>query len=214
MLPDGQRLAYNLLLHGGLVRRGELVYEQHVIDGMRETLEFGGVFYDIGANIGVFSLLAAEIVGQKGFVFAFEPEENNLICLRRSIAANGQNSRSELWVACLLGGFLSGVTVGAGDCVFGAGEKEIFPRDVRFWAPPGGLSLRSGHGCAIVGCRGVAKGGVVGELGAGAVLSGRSLRQSPDPALCRQHQRHRVPGGRKADGLPPCMPHHAAGQSD
>lgn len=89
MLPGGQRLTYNLLLHGGLVRGGELVYEQHVIDGIRETLEFGGVFYDIGANIGVFSLLAAEIVGQKGFVFAFEPEENNLICLRRSIAANG-----------------------------------------------------------------------------------------------------------------------------
>ena len=33
----------------------------------------GGVFYDIGANIGFYSTLAARIVGPEGRVFAFEP---------------------------------------------------------------------------------------------------------------------------------------------
>jgi FkbM family methyltransferase len=41
----------------------------------------GGVFYDIGVNIGVLSVLAAK----QAEVFAFETEENNLIYLRSNL---------------------------------------------------------------------------------------------------------------------------------
>jgi len=33
----------------------------------------GDIFVDVGANIGIFSLIASELVGKKGLVYAFEP---------------------------------------------------------------------------------------------------------------------------------------------
>lgn len=44
---------------------------QHVL---MQHLRPGMVFYDIGANIGLFSLLAARTVGAKGRVYSFEPD--------------------------------------------------------------------------------------------------------------------------------------------
>ncbi len=41
---------------------------------LRKHLRPGMVFYDLGANLGLFALLAARIVGPQGKVFAFEPE--------------------------------------------------------------------------------------------------------------------------------------------
>jgi FkbM family methyltransferase len=48
----------------------------------------GEVFYNIGANIGIYSILAAERVGNKGKVFAFEPHSPNFTRLLDNIAAN------------------------------------------------------------------------------------------------------------------------------
>ncbi|HVO83573.1 MAG TPA: FkbM family methyltransferase [Syntrophobacteria bacterium] len=48
----------------------------------------GQVFYDIGANIGIYSIHAAERVGNKGKVFAFEPHSANFTRLLDNIAAN------------------------------------------------------------------------------------------------------------------------------
>jgi len=47
------------------------------------------VFYDIGANIGFFTMVAARLVGDKGKVFAFEPEEEALRRLRKNVERNG-----------------------------------------------------------------------------------------------------------------------------
>ncbi len=49
----------------------------------------GAVVYDIGANVGYFSLLAAVLAGPEGRVFAFEPLPRNLAFLRRHVALNG-----------------------------------------------------------------------------------------------------------------------------
>jgi FkbM family methyltransferase len=51
-------------------------------------LAAGGMVVDIGANIGIFSLLAAE--RQSSRVFAFEPHPENIRCLRRNVTANRQ----------------------------------------------------------------------------------------------------------------------------
>lgn len=48
-------------------------YELEVIDAMREALEPGDTFVDVGANIGYMSFIAASIVGTNGHVHAFEP---------------------------------------------------------------------------------------------------------------------------------------------
>lgn len=47
------------------------------------------VTVDIGANIGYYTLLAAQLVGENGRVFAFEPEPENYDVLLRNIELNG-----------------------------------------------------------------------------------------------------------------------------
>jgi FkbM family methyltransferase len=47
------------------------------------ALSAGDVFFDIGANVGYYSILASRIVGDKGFVASFEPLPRNLVFLTR-----------------------------------------------------------------------------------------------------------------------------------
>lgn len=49
----------------------------------------GGVFFDIGANVGFFSLLAARNVGPSGWVHAFEPVPANVARIRANARRNG-----------------------------------------------------------------------------------------------------------------------------
>jgi len=82
--------------------------EEHKgMDGMAEELLFNGIHepcttalfkklvkegmtvVDIGANIGYFTLLAASLAGEKGKVFAFEPEPRNYALLVRNTELNG-----------------------------------------------------------------------------------------------------------------------------
>lgn len=49
----------------------------------------GDVFYDLGANIGLFSLLAARCTGAQGQIFSFEPDAITAERLRRNVARNG-----------------------------------------------------------------------------------------------------------------------------
>ncbi|MFK8022139.1 MAG: FkbM family methyltransferase [Pseudomonadales bacterium] len=60
-------------------------FESHLI---LERLQRGATFVDVGANIGYFSVLAAQQVGAAGQVFAFEPDPANVALLRQSIALN------------------------------------------------------------------------------------------------------------------------------
>jgi FkbM family methyltransferase len=46
------------------------------------------VVYDLGANIGLFSLIAARAVGPSGRVFSFEPDPENAERLRRNVQRN------------------------------------------------------------------------------------------------------------------------------
>lgn len=61
-------------------------HEPHVTAALARVLEPGGVFVDIGANMGWFTLLAATIAGQ---VIAIEPNPANVQLLYRSLLANG-----------------------------------------------------------------------------------------------------------------------------
>jgi FkbM family methyltransferase len=48
----------------------------------------GAVVFDVGANVGYFSLLAAKLAGAGGAVFAFEPLPGNVATLRRNASLN------------------------------------------------------------------------------------------------------------------------------
>jgi hypothetical protein len=63
---------------------------------LSENLRPGMVFYDLGANIGLFSLLGARLVKATGKIFSFEPDHETACRLRRNIEKNEfQNIRVE-----------------------------------------------------------------------------------------------------------------------
>jgi FkbM family methyltransferase len=62
--------------------------EAGTIEWIRSSVRPGQVFYDIGANIGLYTLVAARYVGAIGKVYAFEPHSENFVSLMRNIAAN------------------------------------------------------------------------------------------------------------------------------
>jgi FkbM family methyltransferase len=63
-------------------------HEPHVEDVLRERLRANDVVLDIGANIGIMTMLAASRVGAGGRVIAVEPIAHNRLLISRSAQAN------------------------------------------------------------------------------------------------------------------------------
>ena len=55
---------------------------------MQRYLRPGDAFLDVGANVGVYTLLAASLVGPEGRIDAFEPGEKALRYLRQNVELN------------------------------------------------------------------------------------------------------------------------------
>lgn len=64
-------------------------YERHMVNFFLGVLRPGMRMIDIGANIGLFSLLAAKRVGPKGCVYSIEPRGENARLLLYSAELNG-----------------------------------------------------------------------------------------------------------------------------
>ncbi len=64
-------------------------FSPHIASVVRSLVPEGGVFLDVGANIGYFSLLAHGLVGSRGRVLAVEPTPTTCEALRANIARNG-----------------------------------------------------------------------------------------------------------------------------
>jgi FkbM family methyltransferase len=84
---------------------------------LAEHLKNGGVFYDIGANVGFFTVLGAKLAGSAGQVYAFEPVPENAAYVRLNVrlnrfrnvrviekAVSSQSGQGELWIAEYSGG--------------------------------------------------------------------------------------------------------------
>lgn len=54
-----------------------------------ENLDEGGVLFDVGANVGFFSVIGARRVGSRGAVCALEPVPANATLIRQNAARNG-----------------------------------------------------------------------------------------------------------------------------
>lgn len=63
-------------------------YEVDRLAAFGEVIGPGATVYDIGANVGIYTLLASTKAGLSGKVYAFEPVERNLQYLRRHVALN------------------------------------------------------------------------------------------------------------------------------
>jgi FkbM family methyltransferase len=64
------------------------IWEPNITIVVKKVLKPGMVFIDIGANIGYFSLLAANQIGNEGRVIAFEPNQRNCNLLQLSALVN------------------------------------------------------------------------------------------------------------------------------
>jgi FkbM family methyltransferase len=62
--------------------------EPHVQEALHDSLTEGNVFYDVGANVGFFTIIAARLVGSSGKVFAFEPLPQHVAALKRNVELN------------------------------------------------------------------------------------------------------------------------------
>lgn len=71
---------------GRVIERGE--YEAHMLAFFRRVLRPGMTLIDVGANIGLFSLFAAKLVGERGRVYSIEPRGENARLLLYSVALN------------------------------------------------------------------------------------------------------------------------------
>lgn len=60
---------------------------------LKKTLTEGGVFVDVGANAGIYTLTAAPLVGDTGRVLSIEPNPVVLERLKFNAALNGVNKR-------------------------------------------------------------------------------------------------------------------------
>jgi FkbM family methyltransferase len=63
-------------------------HEVQVQEALRRTVGAGDVVWDVGANIGALSLLAARVVGPTGRVIAVEPEAGCAAAIRANAARN------------------------------------------------------------------------------------------------------------------------------
>jgi FkbM family methyltransferase len=72
--------------------RGDYVTEPAIKKLIETNLKQGDVFFDVGANVGFFSLVAARAVGESGEVHSFEPLPELAALLRRTAVANRLNN--------------------------------------------------------------------------------------------------------------------------
>lgn len=107
-LPEGTALARILGRYKMLLDPMDLSLAPHLmLDGYWEmwltealigVVRPGMIVADVGANVGYFTLLMADLVGPAGRVHAFEPNPAVAALLRRSLIANGFADRVTLHV--------------------------------------------------------------------------------------------------------------------
>jgi FkbM family methyltransferase len=98
-------------------------YELEVQRVLLERLKPGSVFYDVGANIGFYSLLAAR---QSAQVFAFEPDVQNAESLEHHVRLNSLGAKIEVIRAAVFS--TSGyVALEPADFTMGHGNAHVGP---------------------------------------------------------------------------------------
>jgi FkbM family methyltransferase len=86
---------------GAVLRR-----DKNMLKNAAEWIKPGSVVWDVGANMGLFSFMAAGLSGPKGRVYAFEPDAVMIRLLRRSARLNPQAAPVEV-IPCAVGASVS-----------------------------------------------------------------------------------------------------------
>jgi FkbM family methyltransferase len=80
LAPFGDVQGMSLILDG--------CWEPELTQRISATLKLGDVFVDVGANMGYYTLLASQAVGNDGLVVAFEPSRSNFQTLLKNLQSN------------------------------------------------------------------------------------------------------------------------------
>jgi FkbM family methyltransferase len=71
-------------------------YEPDVWNWLKKRTVPGSIILDVGAQFGLYSMLATRHIGKEGHIFAFEPSPDSAAVLRRHLTQNGMNDRVEI----------------------------------------------------------------------------------------------------------------------
>lgn len=134
-----KRLAVRCREHLGLIVRGAKAYEAQYVEALRNIIKPGQTVFDIGANIGFYSVLFSEWVGPRGKVIAYEPDPDNHNLLLRNLELNncqnvevrpvaladrsGQSVFSVDHVTHMTGHLGAGATYG--ETIFGKSKEDL-----------------------------------------------------------------------------------------
>lgn len=130
-IPGGARLFVDLadVIIGLNIARGS--FEQSETRFVLNTLRSGQNALDIGANVGYFAILFSSCAGPAGRVVAFEPFEENVILLERSILENRFEDRVTVRRTAV------GSVAGESDLVYLPHEVRPLSTGGAYLAPPG-----------------------------------------------------------------------------
>lgn len=67
-------------------------YESENFEFLTNSCKPGSVIIDIGAHIGLFSVIASQVTGEKGKVYAFEPAPDTFTLLQKTLSINHNRS--------------------------------------------------------------------------------------------------------------------------
>lgn len=84
----GQKMYVDTAFGITLGASGTYLSERLMTEVFMEQLKEGMNVVDVGAHVGYYTLLAAKMVGEKGKVFAFEPEQSSFDLLVKNIEVN------------------------------------------------------------------------------------------------------------------------------
>ena len=63
-------------------------YDKFEVECLKQIIKKGDIVVDLGANIGYYTLILAQLVGKSGHVYAFEPEPSNFEILSKNVKEN------------------------------------------------------------------------------------------------------------------------------
>lgn len=82
------KLYYERSQHLGFLFAGQIEYEKEFSASVLEYLHSGDVVFEIGSNIGQYSMVIANKVGESGLVVCVEPDSDNFAFLSFNILKN------------------------------------------------------------------------------------------------------------------------------